>query len=371
MYRKIIILFTILLISGCQNQNQSLNEDNQNNNQEVESGIVLNDATIEQSNNDGENFWRLKVSKVTYSQDNKTATIENITANLLQNGEIVLKISAQRGEVINDGEEINLFGEIIGFDTRNDMEIRGEKLLWKPEQNYFTLQEDIEVIHEQIRLVTKEAEYNTATQVLQLSQEIIANTFEPQLKIIADAIIWQIEEGIISTDLPFNVTRYEDEQVTDTLKATIAEMDLNNNILIVENNIEYQSLNPPLQGVSSRMRWDYNRRIIETDRMIRLVEVDEQITMTANQGKVDLEENKVYLSNQIFAESVTDEAKLYADSVVWNLNDQNIDAQGNVVYQQINPVVNFRGDRARGRLNDNQVVVTGNTQNRVVTTIYP
>ena len=182
MYRKIVILLTILLISGCQNQNQSLDNNAENSNQEVQSGIILSDATIEQSNNDGENFWRLKVGKVTYSEDNKNAIIEDITANLLQNGEIVLKISAENGEVLNDGEEINLMGEIIAFDTRNDMEVRGEKLNWKPEQNYFTLQENIEIIHEQIRLVTQEAEYNTATQVLQLNQEITANTSEPQLK---------------------------------------------------------------------------------------------------------------------------------------------------------------------------------------------
>ncbi|AUC60285.1 ABC-type lipopolysacccharide export system substrate-binding component LptC [Cyanobacterium sp. HL-69] len=371
MYRKIVILLTILLISGCQNQNQSLDNNAENSNQEVQSGIILSDATIEQSNNDGENFWRLKVGKVTYSEDNKNAIIEDITANLLQNGEIVLKISAENGEVLNDGEEINLMGEIIAFDTRNDMEVRGEKLNWKPEQNYFTLQENIEIIHEQIRLVTQEAEYNTATQVLQLNQEITANTSEPQLKILADALVWQVEQGIISTELPFTITRYEDEQVTDTLSASVAEMDLNNSILIVENNIEYQSLNPPLQGATSAMRWDYDQRIIETDKMIRLVEVDEDITMTANQGRIDLTENKVYLSRQIFGESVSNQGKLYADSVIWNLDDQNIDAQGNVVYQQVNPVVNFRGDRAQGRLQDNQVVVTGQGDNRVVTTIYP
>ena len=180
-----------------------------------------------------------------------------------------------------------------------------------------------------------------------------------------------MEQGIISTELPFTITRYEDEQVTDTLSASVAEMDLNNSILIVENNIEYQSLNPPLQGATSAMRWDYDQRIIETDKMIRLVEVDEDITMTANQGRIDLTENKVYLSRQIFGESVSNQGKLYADSVIWNLDDQNIDAQGNVVYQQVNPVVNFRGDRAQGRLQDNQVVVTGQGDNRVVTTIYP
>lgn len=371
MYRKIIPIITILLITGCQNQNQSLNDNAEDTNREVQEGIVLTDATIEQSNNDGENFWRLRVGKVTYSEDNRIAMVEDITANLLQNGEIVLKISAEKGEVIDNGQEINLVGKIVAFDTRNEMEVTAEKLNWKPEQNYFTLEENIEVNHEQIRLVTKQAEYNTATQLLQLNQDIIANTLEPQLNITAESIAWQIEQGMISTDQPFKVTRYENEQVTDTLTGTIAEMDLNNDILMVEDNIEYQSLNPPLQGVSNRMRWDYNLRIIESDTMIRIAQVEEQIMMTANGGKIDLDENKVYLSNRIFGEAETDEARLYADNVVWDLTNQNIDAQGNVVYQQINPVVNFRGDRAQGRLQDKQVVVTGSNNNNVVTTIYP
>ncbi len=358
----------IVFVGGCQNQGIDLG--NNDIEREVQEGLVLSNATLEQSNHDGQSFWRLQIEKITYSQDNKMATVEGITGNLLENGEIVLKISAERGEVINDGEQIYLQGEILAVDSRNDVEIRGEKLDWKPEDNYLVMTENIEVNHTQLRLTTEEIKYYTNAQILELNNNIIAHTQEPNLNIKTNFLVWQIEEEKVSAPEPITIDRYENETITDRLSADRGEIDLEKKIVVFRNNIDYQSLNPQIQGSAREIIWDYENRIVETDQMIQLVQIDENIRMKGNSGKVDLTENKVYLRNSIYGEAAEDEAKLYADSVVWNLDNQNIDARGNVFYQQLNPPFNFRGDRAQGRLQDKMVKVTGTRTHKVVTTIY-
>lgn len=365
---KILALMVIVFVGGCQNQGIDLG--NNDIEREVQEGLVLSNATLEQSNHDGQSFWRLQIEKITYSQDNKMATVEGITGNLLENGEIVLKISAERGEVINDGEQIYLQGEILAVDSRNDVEIRGEKLDWKPEDNYLVMTENIEVNHTQLRLTTEEIKYYTNAQILELNNNIIAHTQEPNLNIKTNFLVWQIEEEKVSAPEPITIDRYENETITDRLSADRGEIDLEKKIVVFRNNIDYQSLNPQIQGSAREIIWDYENRIVETDQMIQLVQIDENIRMKGNSGKVDLTENKVYLRNSIYGEAAEDEAKLYADSVVWNLDNQNIDARGNVFYQQLNPPFNFRGDRAQGRLQDKMVKVTGTRTHKVVTTIY-
>jgi len=365
---KLLALIVIVFVGGCQGQQADLG--NSDIDREVEEGLVLSNATLEQSNHDGQSFWRLQVEKITYSQDNKMATIEGITGNLLENGEIVLKISAQRGEVINDGEKIYLQGEILAVDSRNDIEIMGEKLDWKPEENYLLMTENIEVNHTQLRLTTEEAKYYTNAQILELNNDIIANTQEPRLNLKTNFLVWQIEEEKVSAPEPITIDRYEDEAVTDRLSAERGEIDLEKKIVVFIDNINYQSLSPQIQGSAREIVWDYENRIVETDQMIQLVQLEENITMKGNSGRVDLTENKAYLQNSIYGEAAQDEAKIYADSVVWNLDNQNIDARGNVFYQQLNPPFNFRGDRAEGRLQDKMVKVTGNRTDKVVTTIY-
>jgi lipopolysaccharide assembly outer membrane protein LptD (OstA) len=70
----------------------------------------------------------------------------------------------------------------------------------------------------------------------------------------------------------------------------------------------------------------------------------------------------------VVAVSRRNDGRLSANSLVWNLADQTVVAEGAVNYRQNNPAITVRGPRALGRIEAQTVVVSGGN---VVTEIQP
>lgn len=370
---KISAIFLCFLLISCQGNKSSEKTENSNFKREIEQGLVLYNATLEQSNSDGKILWRLTTKKATYTQDKKSAVLENLTGNLFDKGKIILQVSAQKGEIKNDGKEIYLSGEIIAFDTRNKAEFKGQQLMWKPEENFMIMAGDkgIKANHTKLIASAKEAKYNTKDQIVELSKNIIANTKNPPLQLKTEHLYWKIPENKIIGNNLLEIVRYQDKLVTDKIKTNQAEVDLNTNIAIINGDIEYQSLKPPLQAATTRIVWNYGDRTMESNQATRLFQPEDDVTITANIAKFNLEENQVYLHEGIYGQAVKNEVEIYADNLVWNLNNKEINADGNVYYKQINPDFNLKGVKAIGKLQDKSMKVEGNQENPVTTLIYP
>lgn len=371
MYKKIFYLVLIIFITACQNNPSPPITQSENNNQELSEGISLNNATLEQSNNDGANFWRLRVEKVTYSQDNKIANIENITGNLFQDGEIILKFKANKGSIVNDGEEITLNGDILAIDTRNQLEITGEKLTWQPNEKYFVLDENTEINRQDIRLKSQQVKYYTEAEILEVNQDIIAQYLEPELILETESLTWQIKEEIINITTFLTLNRLENKKIIEYLTANEGKISLQNKQVVLIDNVAYKSIEPPLEAYSQVMTWDYGQSIISTDQKIRLVDTEKEMTAMGNKGMINLANNEVFLTDNVYGESNENQAKIYANNLQWNIDNGKIFADGNVIYEQLSPALTFTGARAEGSLSDKNIVIISESNQKVVTTIVP
>lgn len=366
------ILLCCLLIS-CQGNNTVKETEETHFKKEVEQGLVLYNAVLEQSNADGQILWRLSTKKAIYTQDKESAILEGLTGNLYENGKIVLKVSADKGEVKNEGKEIYLSENILAFDTRNKAEFKGDNLVWKPEENVMLMEgnQGITANHPKLVIKAQQAKYNTATQLLELDKNILGTTINPSLQLKTQHLYWQIPENKIITNTLIDLVRYDDKKkVTDKLKSNQAEIDLDINVAIINGNIEYQSLEPPLQAATEKITWYYTDRKMRSNTPTKLVQVEDDMTLTANNVDFHLEENQLYLKGGIYGQAVKNEVEIYSDNLVWNLDNQEINADGNVFYKQINPDFNLRGISAVGKLQDKQMTVKGNQDNPVTTVIY-
>lgn len=370
--KKILIILLCFTLISCQGKNNETETENKSNvNKEVEQGLVLYDATLEQSNADGQILWRLSTEKVIYTQDKKIAKLDNITGNLFENGKIILQVNAKKGEIRNDGKEIYLQEEILAVDIRNKAELKGSYIEWKPEEHYLVIQDNLQASHPKLVVTAKQAKYNTKSQILELNGDIFANSKNPQLQLKTEHLYWKISQDKIIGDRPLFFTRYEDKIITDKLKTEQAEIDLNINTATAKGNIEYQSLDPPLQVATDKIIWDYQGRIAKANQPIQVIQLEDQMTLTANLALVNLGQKEVHLEGGIYGEAVNNEVKIYADNLIWYLEPKEINANGNVFYQQINPDFNLKGTRAVGKLQEKQIIITGDEQNKVTTIIYP
>lgn len=371
MLKKIFALVLFLSLVGCQLKQDSENINSQSSNREVNQGLVLFNATLEQSNAEGQTLWKLSTEKAVYSQDNKTAKLTNIKGNLFSNKELILQVSAKSGEIKQDGEEVYLEKDIIAVDPRNKAEFKGNQLEWRPKQHTLVIRNNLTANHEKLTVSANEGFYQTEKQLVELRGNIVATAKKPPLQMKTEHLYWQIPQSKVIGDRPLHITRYEHKIITDELTTNQAEVNFNLNLVTAQGNIEYKSLKPPLQGATSVLFWQYKDRIIDSKQPIKLIQTQDNMTVTGNQANVNLATNMAYLSKGIYAEATKDEVKIYADDIAWDLVTKMIEAKGNVYYRQINPDFNLSGFKAVGKLKEKSIIVTGNNQNKVVTEIYP
>lgn len=331
--------------------------------------LVLNDAVLEQSNKQDNTIWRIKADNIVYSEDKQTATLDRVVGNLLQDGKIVLKISAETAEVRDNGNSILLKEEIIASDSRNGSVINGSVMQWRPQENLLLVEDRLRGMHEEVNITANSGRYLTDRERLELEDNVVATTNDPALQLTSDRLVWNIPQNSIKSPGAITIIRYDDNQtVTDRLVGDRAEVDLTRNLAIVNQNVELVTLDPRLQAATDSFIWNYQQRIGMTNSPIQILDRDRQISLTGNGGEIDLTQQTAKLENGV--RGINRQAdQLYARQLTWNINTQEVEAVGNVVYEQADPQARLTGEKAIGTLENNNITVTSDGKQQVTTTI--
>ena len=127
-----------------------------------------------------------------------------------------------------------------------------------------------------------------------------------------------------------------------------------------------------MQITSNSITWNINKENITTNSPIRIFQTAENVTVTANQGKMKIPENTVYLTGNVNAVGKRSQS-LKSNQLTWYLDKKLLEAQGNIIYRQIEPKLTFQGETAVGNLETENIVVKGgnSSKSRVVTEIIP
>jgi LPS export ABC transporter protein LptC len=338
---------------------------------EPETRLVLNNATLEQPDEKGQTAWKIQVDRAVYSPDRKKAEIENIKGNLFQDGKVVLQVSAKKGEIDQDGLTIYLKENVIATDSRNGVVIRSEEVEWKPKQDILTIRKNLRGSHPRLNARAKEARYYTRQERLELIGDAIATTKEPQLQLKAERLNWKVDREQITSDRPLTMVRFAGNTITDRLSANRGEVNIKRTNVTVKDNIEFRSVDPSIQVAANVLSWNYKTRLILSNQPVRLYDYKALVEIRGNQGQIDLSKEVAQLKGGVRGYSSRNQATIYASEMVWYIPAQRVEATGDVNYTQVNPKLNLTGDKAVGKLQENNVVVSGNNKDRVLTEIVP
>jgi LPS export ABC transporter protein LptC len=372
-FAKGCLLLLLLSVNACQQSSQVQQQIEKSSSQSSnsETRLVLNNATLEQANPQGQILWKIKVKMARYSEDSKKAELEEITGNLFQDGKLILKVSAKQGEIEKNGDEIFLTDQIIATDVRNGIVIKGENVRWKPKDYLLVVEKNLIGTQRNFTVTSTGGVYYTKKERLELRGNVLGNSQKPRLQIKTDRLYWNIPQETIVGDRPIQMVRYKDKTITDQVLADRAEIQLKNNLAHLEKNVELKSLDPSIQMATNSVNWQYEKRIINTKEPIKIIDSKNKVTVTGNRGEFLLAQNIAYLKGGVAGESDRNQAKIYAREITWNIPDHLVEAVGNVVYEQNDPKVSFSGSKAVGKLTDNSIVVTGAPGMGVVTKIFP
>lgn len=369
-----ILLLTFTLLSACNSSSRTEKKLKQDTKvTTIEGTLVFKNVTLDQADEKGRPLWKVKAKQATYTKDKKTAQIEKPTGDLFQDGQIVLQVAADTGEVQirETGNKIFLKGKITATDIRNKAVFRGDELEWSPKEDLLIVRNNLKGNHPQLQATAKEARYFTRTQQVELLGQVTALAKDPDFQMKTERLLWQIKEQQANSDKRIQIERYKVKTVTDRVEADQSQVNLKTKIATLQQNVQLTSIEPPVLMSSNAAIWNINARTVVSDQPVRIVQQVENLVITANQGQIDLERKVANLTGGVQGINNKNQANLYANQMNWDIPTQKIQASGNVIYKQLNPPFNVSGPTAIGKLQDQSIVVNSEPGKRVVTEIIP
>jgi LPS export ABC transporter protein LptC len=364
--------------------------------------LTINNFRIEQSDPTGKLWWRLQAKQAVYTLDKKVAQVTDLAGDLYQDNQVVLKLTAKSAAVEQDGQRILLRGDVTAKETRNSLVVVSQELEWRPAEDLLKISNNIRVNHPQAQAQSDSGKYLSRQQRLEMFDRIVAVAPTQNVRLQTDYLRWQLDNQKITSNKPVQIERYLNQRLTEQVNAhqlsynldqQIVELsdrvkfnslaqnakvqagsalwNINKQTVDLKEQIQFQSVQPPIAVFAGRARWQIPQQLITANNALKIVHQREQATFTANGGDIDLGKNVATLTGNAQGVATRNQAKLQADRIIWQIDNQQVLGNGHVRYQQMNPTFVLTGSKGVGKLQEQSVVVTGDGQQLVETQIIP
>jgi LPS export ABC transporter protein LptC len=399
-----IALVCGLILSGFLNGCGGGKKDPSADNPAAENKLSIDNFSLEQSNAQGKLWWKMKAKKASYTIDRKVAQVKDLAGELYQDGQVIMKLTAQTADVIQDGEKVTLRGDVTTTETRNQLVVVSQELEWQPNQDLLTISKGVRATHPKAQMTADRGTYISRQQRLELFDKIIAVAPAENIRLQTSYLTWDIDTANISGDKPVRIDRFKegkqieqvnadsisyniDKQVAKLggsskvkfnsieqamkVEANSATWEIKTNIVSLQDKIRFDGTKPVMRVTSNSARWNIKQQLITASNALEIFDQAEQATFTANSGSLDLAKNTAILNGNARGSSTRNQAKIQAEKITWDITSQQITGKGQIRYQQTDPALKVNGAEALGKLQDQSVVVTGNGKDFVETLIIP
>ena len=366
-----LTFFLVFGLVACGGKSPPTSQENTADSSNKDSNLTFFDVTLEQADEVGRPIWKVRAKTAQYTKEKQIGQAESPYGELYQDGKIVYQIKADVADIEQDGKQLFLKGKIFATDPSNGIVLQGNELEWRPKEDLLIVRNKINGTHKKLQAVAQEVRVKTREQRMEFSGGVVANSIDPQMQVRTEHLIWNIKEEKLIGDRPLEIDRYKDNKISDRGKGNSAEVNLKTKIATVQKNAQLELLDPPMQISSNSMTWNMNAETVTTKSPTRMFQRAENVTVTANQGEMKIPQKTVYLKGNVNAVGQRRQS-LRSNTLTWYLDNKLVEAQGNVVYRQIDPPLNFVGETAVGNLQTENIVVKGGSSSgRVVTEIIP
>jgi LPS export ABC transporter protein LptC len=366
--------YTLLLIIGlfsCSGKSDTKVNPSASPQSDTDSHLTFYGVDLEQFDEVGRPIWKVRAKQAKYTKEKEIAQAQSPDGELYQDGKIVYRIKAQKADIQQNGKQLLLRGNILATDPINGVILHGQELEWLPQKDLLIVRNHFNGTHKQLQAVADEARVKTRAHYAEFFGHVVANSADPRLQIRTEHLIWQIQAQKLIGDRPVQIDNYKNNQVVNRAKGNATEVDLKTKIATLKQKAQLVLLDPPMQITSDSITWNTKTQIVNSDAPVRVYHQVDHITVTGNRGRLFIPQNTAYLTGNVDAIGERHQS-LKSNNLTWYLNKKLLEAQGNVIYHQVDPLLNFTGETATGNLQNEHILVNGrNTPNRVVTVIIP
>jgi LPS export ABC transporter protein LptC len=337
----------------------------------IEAKLQLDNLSFEQVDKQGKPWWKVRAERGEYAPDRKIAKVTNLNGDLYQDGRVVLHVTAKTGEIEQGGDKVVLRGDVVTKETRNNLVIVGQEVIWQPKEDLLTIRDRVQANHPQFQANASEGKYFTRKQQLDLAGKITGLYNEPRLALQTESLSWLVEQQQVTGDRPVQIQRYQSQKITSQVTANRFDTALDRKIVNLQGRVQLNAVNPLIQVNGDAFSWNVDRELVTTARPLTILHQQEAAIFNANTGELDLKASTATLTGNARGTATRNQAQLRADRLIWQMTSQQIVGTGNVVYQQVSPLIKFTGTRGVGKLQDQSIVVSSDGKQQVRTEFVP
>lgn len=370
-YRYVSVILTIAMlgIGSCRSPKQP--QPSPTPTTTIEPKLELDNLSFEQVDKQGKPLWKVRAKRGVYTPDRKRAKVTNLDGELYQDGKIIMRIAAKTGEVQQEGEKVILRGDVVTTETRNNLILIGQEVEWLPKADLLMIRDRVQANQPKFQVNANEGKYFTRKQQMDLSGKITVLSSDPRLAMQTEHLLWQVKDRTVIGDRFTQIQRYQGNQITAKVTANRFSTALDRQIINLQGKVQLNAINPLIQVNGESFVWNLQREIVTADRPLTILHQQQAVTFNANAGELDLQASTATLTGNARGVATRNQAKLGADRLFWQIASQQIVGTGNVVYQQISPLIKFTGTRGVGKLQDQSIVVSSDSKQRVQTEFIP
>jgi LPS export ABC transporter protein LptC len=337
----------------------------------IEAKLKLDNLSFEQVDKQGKPWWKVRAERGEYAPDRKIAKVTNLNGDLYQDGQVILQVRAKTGEIEQGGDKVVLRGDVVAKETRNNLVILGQEVVWQPKEDILTIRERVQANHPQFQANAGEGKYFSRKQQMDLTGKITGLYNEPRLALQTERLSWLVKQQQVTGDRPVQIQRYQSQQITSQVTANRFDTALDRKIVNLQGKVQFNAVNPLIQVNGDAFSWNVDRELVSSNRPLTILHQQEAAVFNANTGELDLKASTATLTGNARGITTRNRANLRADRLVWQMTSQQIVGTGNVVYQQISPLITFSGTRGVGKLQDQSIVVSSDGKQQVRTDFVP
>jgi LPS export ABC transporter protein LptC len=333
----------------------------------IEAKLQLDNLSFEQVDKQGKPWWKVRAERGEYAPDRKIAKVTNLDGDLYQDGKVILRVKAKTGEIEQGGDKVVLRGDVVAKETRNNLVILGQEVVWQPKEDILTIRDRVQANHPQFQANASEGKYFSRKQQMDLTGKITGLYNEPRLALQTERLTWLVKQQQVTGDRPVQLQRYQSQQITSQVTANRFDTALARKIVNLQGKVQLNAVNPQIQVNGDAFSWNIDRELVTATQPLTILHQQEAAIFNANTGALDLKASTATLTGNARGTTTRNNANLRADRLVWQMTSQQIVGTGNVVYQQTSPLIKFTGTRGVGKLQDQSIVVSSDGKQQVKT----
>lgn len=368
---------------------------------EITGEVKLQNLTLRQTNEKGELLWFLQAAGARYRDDDRQQLeIQNLTGELKAEGKTAYKVHAKAVNVRQRDGQLWIEGRTTVTDLQQRGTIVADQLVWQGDRGVLIAQKNLQARYPQVTITAQRLEADNQRQELRALNAVQVTSparDAKDLRLNTESLVWQQQPNRLLAGVRgqggVTVVGVAGDRQGQRLQAQRAIWSIRDQVVILEGGVQVQLPNPALRIEGETVRWLIPQQQLMSDRPLRVQYPSQGIQGQANRGVFLIAENRAVFDNaQIKSqpqqahlraqrlnwwipqarveasgqvEIQRPNAHLRTAQLIWRIPQQEVEAQGGVFYRQSNPHLQVQGERAKGWLDRQEVIVSGNVQSKV------